>query len=45
MFLGFVVNANGIEVDDEKVESIKTWPTPTSETKVRSFHGLASCYW
>ena len=44
VFLGFVVSANGIEVDEEKVESIKSWPTPTNATEVRSFHGLASFY-
>ena len=41
VFLGFVVSANGIDVDEEKVKSIKTWPTPISTTEVRSFHGLA----
>ena len=44
VFLGFVVSGNGIEVDEEKVESIKTWPTPSNATEVRSFHGLASFY-
>lgn len=44
VFLGFVVNANGIEVDEGRVESIKSWPTPTNATDVRSFHGLASFY-
>ena len=44
VFLGFVVSANGIEVDEEKVESIQTWPTPISTTEVRSFHGLESFY-
>ena len=44
LFLGFVVSANGIEVDEEKVESIQTWPTPISTTEVRSFHGLESFY-
>ncbi|XP_049405104.1 uncharacterized protein LOC125868519 [Solanum stenotomum] len=38
-FIGFVVSANGIEVDDEKVESIKTWPTPTSgQSKLNHRH-------
>ncbi|XP_059288236.1 uncharacterized protein LOC132041548 [Lycium ferocissimum] len=44
VFLGFVVSANGVEVDEEKVESIRTWPTPKNATDVRSFHGLASFY-
>jgi len=29
-------------VDGEKVKAIREWPTPTSVTEVRSFHGLAS---
>jgi hypothetical protein len=44
VFLGFVVGAKGIAVDEEKVKAIKEWPTPKSITEVRSFHGLASFY-
>ena len=44
MFLGFVVSARGIQVDEEKVRAIQDWPSPTSVSKVRSFHGLASFY-
>ncbi|KAL2480321.1 RNA-directed DNA polymerase [Abeliophyllum distichum] len=44
VFLGYVVIANGIEVDEEKIKAIKEWPTPKSVIDVRSFHGLASFY-
>ncbi|KAK1681467.1 hypothetical protein QYE76_042315 [Lolium multiflorum] len=44
VFLGFVVSANGIEVDSSKVEAIHNWPTPTNVGQVRSFHGLAGFY-
>lgn len=44
LFLGFVVGEDGIQVDEEKVSAIRDWPTPTSVTKVRSFHGLATFY-
>jgi hypothetical protein len=44
VFLGFVVGAKGIAVDEENVKAIKKWPTPKSITEVRSFHGLASFY-
>ncbi|XP_012853107.1 PREDICTED: uncharacterized protein LOC105972678 [Erythranthe guttata] len=44
VFLGYVVSAKGIEVDEEKVMAIRDWPTPTSVTQVRSFHGLAGFY-
>ena len=43
-FLGYVVSANGIQVDEEKIKAIRDWPTPTSIQQVRSFHGLASFY-
>src|SRR2546430_16604700 len=44
IFLGFVVSAQGIAVDQEKVKAIQEWPKPTSVTQVRSFHGLAIFY-
>ena len=44
VFLGFVVSAKGIEMDEEKVKAIQDWPTPISVNQVRSFHGLSSFY-
>ena len=41
VFLGYVVTAQDIEMDEEKVKAIHNWPAPKS---VRSFHGLASFY-
>ncbi|KAH9649283.1 hypothetical protein KPL70_025926 [Citrus sinensis] len=37
-------NITGIQVDEEKVRAIHEWPSPTSVSNVRSFHGLASFY-
>ncbi|KAA3480847.1 Retrovirus-related Pol polyprotein from transposon 17.6 [Gossypium australe] len=44
IFLGFIVSAQGIRVDEDKVKAIREWPTPKSLIEVRSFHGLASFY-
>ncbi|KAK1410999.1 hypothetical protein QVD17_37542 [Tagetes erecta] len=44
LFLGYVVSGEGIQVDESKVTAVKQWPTPSSITEVRSFHGLASFY-
>ncbi|GKU93196.1 hypothetical protein SLEP1_g6806 [Rubroshorea leprosula] len=44
VFLGYVVSADGIAVNEEKVKAVKEWPTPKNISKVRSFHGLASFY-
>ena len=44
VFLGFVVTADGIQVDEEKIKAIKDWPTPKNVSQVRSFHGLAGFY-
>ena len=41
VFLSFVVSAEGIQVDEEKVRAIREWPSPTSVGNVCSFHGLA----
>ena len=42
LFLGFVVNGEGIQVDEKKVKVIWEWPTLKTVTEVRSFHGLAT---
>ena len=44
MFLGFIVNKNGVHVDPEKIKAIQEWPTPQNVGDVRSFHGLARFY-
>ena len=44
VFLSFVVSAQGIQVDEEKIRAIQEWPSPMRVGNVRSFHGLASFY-
>jgi len=44
IFLGFVVNKNGVHVDPTKIKAIQEWPTPKNVGEVRSFHGLESFY-
>ncbi|XP_039855261.1 uncharacterized protein LOC120713344 [Panicum virgatum] len=43
-FLGYVVTPQGIEVDETKIEAIKSWLVPQTITQVRSFLGLAGFY-
>ena len=44
IFLGHVLFAKGTQPNPEKVEKIKTWPTPQNVKEVHSFIGLASYY-
>ena len=44
VFLGFIVSATGLRVDEEKVRAIREWSQPQTPTHVRSFLGLAGFY-
>jgi type III secretory pathway component EscU len=44
IYLGFVISANELKMDLEKIKVIKDWPLPKSVFEVRSFHGLDSFY-
>ncbi|XP_070055051.1 uncharacterized protein [Nicotiana tomentosiformis] len=43
-FLGHIISGEGILVDTQKIEAVKTWPRPTIPTEVRSFLDLAGYY-
>ncbi|KAI5657893.1 hypothetical protein M9H77_26686 [Catharanthus roseus] len=38
----YVVSSQGLQMNQEKVKTIKEWPTPKNASEVRSFHKLAS---
>ncbi|KAF8052099.1 hypothetical protein N665_1610s0001 [Sinapis alba] len=43
-FLGHIVSADGVSIDQEKIKCIREWPQPKSATEIRSFLGFA-CYY
>ena len=43
-FLGHVLGAEGIAPQQNKVEAVAKWPTPTSVGDIRAFLGLAGYY-
>src|SRR5256886_9126577 len=44
VFLGHVIDSQGIRTDPEKIEKVKKFPIPKTITQLRSFLGLASYY-
>jgi hypothetical protein len=44
VFLGYLINKDGVRPDVEKVEAVRTWPEPKNVTEVRTWIGLLSYY-
>lgn len=42
--LGYLISEGSIRPDPEKVETVKTWPIPTTVKEVKSFLGFAGFY-
>ena len=43
-YLGYIVSADGVKVDDDKIKCIVEWPTPVNLEELRRFLGIASYY-
>ncbi|XP_026459814.1 uncharacterized protein LOC113360524 [Papaver somniferum] len=43
-YLGHVISVEGVSVEQEKIECIMSWPTPTTIRDLRGFLGLAGYY-
>ena len=43
-FLGFVVSAQGISMEEERIEAVKAWPEPKSIRDIQVFLGFANFY-
>ena len=43
-FLGYVVSAQGVRMEDERIEAVKNWPEPTSVRNIQVFIGFANFY-
>ena len=43
-FLEFVVSAQGISMEEEKIQAVKTWPEPKSIRDIQVFLGFANFY-
>ena len=42
--LDFVVDADGIHMDDKKLSAVRDWPAPKNKHKLLQFLGLANYY-
>ncbi len=43
-YLGHIVSENCVEADPQKIEAIKTWPSPKNLKELRSFLGFSGYY-
>lgn len=44
IYLDHILSGEGVEVDPEKIRSIKQWPIPTNVREVRGVLGLTRYY-
>lgn len=44
LYLGHRIDAQGVNVDEEKLKAFKEWPKPRTLTQLRGFVGLCSYY-
>jgi hypothetical protein len=45
LFLGHIINTDGLAVDPKKVATILNWKAPTDARGIKSFIGIAGYYW
>ena len=43
-YLGYIIGADGIQMNPKKLETITLWPVPTNVKEVQSFLGFANFY-
>ena len=43
-FLGYVMLAQGIKMEDKQIEVVKNWPEPTSVRDIQVFIGFVNFY-
>lgn len=43
-FLGYIVSANGVRMEEDRVEAIRSWPEPRNVRDIQVFIGFANFY-
>lgn len=43
-FLGYVINKDGVNMDQGKVEAVTKWPTPSTIKELQRFLGFTNFY-
>ena len=43
-YLGHIISSNGVSIDPKKIQSMESWPTPTTIIALRGFLGLIEYY-